>query len=155
MRPAPKRLRTEPGFTLVEVLVALAVIAIGLVAVLAVAARSGRVDSELQQQTFAAWVASNQIERMRLQPKWPSVGDSDGTVTLAGQKWHWKATVANTQDPDLRRVTMSVATDDAQDEPVTQMLGFLGRKTGGTPPGLPSPGGDQNQPHPPKNGGGR
>ncbi len=66
MQPAPQRQRIESGFTLIEVLVALAVIAIGLVAVLAVAARSGRVDSELQQQTFAAWVANNQLERMRL-----------------------------------------------------------------------------------------
>lgn len=148
----PHRLRqTESGFTLVEVLVALAVIAIGLVAVLAVAARSGSVDSELQQRTFAAWVASNQLERMRLQPKWPSIGDSDGTITLAGQDWHWKATVDKTEDPDLRRVTISVATADAPTDPVTQMLGFLGRSSD-QPPGLPGAGG--SQPHPPKNKGG-
>jgi len=151
MRPAPQRLRTEPGFTLIEVLVALAVIAIGLVAVLAVAARSGRVDSELQQQTFAAWVASNQLERMRLSPQWPDIGESDGKVTLADEDWEWKATVAKTQDPDLRRVTISVATADAPDDSVTQLLGFLGRPLS-KPTGLPSPG--NQQPHPPKSGGG-
>lgn len=151
MLPAPPRRRTEPGFTLIEVLVALAVIAIGLVAVLAVAGRSGRVDSELQQQTFASWVAGNEIEHMRLAPKWPAIGDSNGDVTLAGQKWHWKATVAKTEDPDLRRVTVSVATEDDQDNPVTQLTGFLG-KTTGAPTALPTPGG--NQPHSPKDGGG-
>jgi len=152
MQPAPPRQRIESGFTLIEVLVALAVIAIGLVAVLAVAARSGRVDSDLQQQTFAAWVASNQLERMRLSPKWPDIGESDGKVTLADQDWKWKATVVKTQDADLRRVTISVATADAPDDPVTRLLGFLGRSLS-KPVGLPSPG--NQQPHPPKTGGGR
>ena len=152
MLPAPRRPRTEPGFTLIEVLVALAVIAIGLVAVIAVAARSGRVDSELQQQTFASWVASNQIERMLLSPKWPAVGDSNGKITLAGQDWEWKATVAKTQDPDLRRVTISVATEENPDDSVTKLIGFLGRPLS-KPVGLPGSGGSK-QPHPPKGGGG-
>ncbi|MGA7965963.1 MAG: type II secretion system minor pseudopilin GspI [Gammaproteobacteria bacterium] len=150
MPPAPPHRQIDHGFTLIEVLVALAVIAIGLVAVMAVAARSGRVDSELQQRTFAAWVASNQMERMRLDSKWPGLGSSDGKITLADQDWHWKATVAKTEDPDLRRVTLSVATEAKPDDPVTQLLGFLGR-----PPSNPTslPGSGANPAHP--NQGGR
>jgi general secretion pathway protein I len=139
MQPVPLRPEIERGFTLIEVLVALAVIAIGLVAVLTVAARSGRVDFELQQRTFAAWVASNQIERMRLTPTWPSIGTSDGKVTLAGRDWHWKAIVAKTADPDLRRITISVATAAAPDDSITQLLGFLGRPLS-KPVGLPGSG---------------
>ena len=139
MQPAPPRPEIERGFTLIEVLVALAVIAIGLVAVLTVAARSGRVDFELQQRTFAAWVASNQMERMRLTPTWPSIGTRDGKVTLAGRDWHWKAIVAKTADPDLRRVTISVATAAAPDDSITQLLGFLGRPLS-KPVGLPGSG---------------
>lgn len=144
MLPAPPHRRIETGFTLIEVLVALAVIAIGLVAVLAVAARSGRVDSNLQQRTFAAWVASNQIERMRLASKWPGLGTSDGKITLADQKWHWKAKVAKTEDPDLRRVTLSVATEAKPDDPVTRLLGFIGRPSS-EPPSLPGSGSDQTR----------
>ncbi len=139
MQPAPLHPKIERGFTLIEVLVALAVIAIGLVAVLAVAARSGRVDFELQQRTFAAWVASNQIERMRLAATWPSIGTRDGKVTLADRDWHWKAIVAKTADPDLRRVTMSVATAAAPNDSITQLLGFLGRPLS-KPIGLPGAG---------------
>lgn len=149
MLPVSPHRRLERGFTLIEVLVALAVIAIGLVAVLAVAARSGRVDSSLQQRTFAAWVASNQLERMRLATKWPGLGTSDGKVTLAGQEWHWKATVAKTEDPDLRRVTLSVATESTPDDPVTRLLGFIGKPLS-KPPGLPGSG--TGQTHPDKGG---
>ncbi|MGH8127984.1 MAG: type II secretion system minor pseudopilin GspI [Gammaproteobacteria bacterium] len=149
MLPVLPHRRIERGFTLIEVLVALAVIAIGLVAVLAVAARSGRVDSELQQRTFAAWVASNQMERMRLASNWPGLGKSDGKITLADQDWHWKATVDKTEDPDLRRVTLSVATEAKPDDPVIQLLGFLG-KPSSSPGSLPGSG--ANPTHPDKGG---
>lgn len=152
MQPAVQRQRIEPGFTLIEVLVALFVIGMGLVAVIAVAARSGQVDSQLQQQTFASWVATNQLERMRLSPKWPAIGDSNGKITLAGEDWHWKATVVKTQDPDLRRVTISVATNENPHDSVTKLIGFLGRPLS-KPIGLPGTGGN-TQPHPPKGGGG-
>ena len=134
MLPVPANRSTDSGFTLIEVLVALAVIALGLSAVVAVAARSGRVDSQLQQHTFASWVASNEIARLRLKKNWPDVGTSDGKVTLAGQDWHWKAKVAKTQDPDLRRVDVTVATEDKQDDAIITLVGFIGRP-------LPHPGG--------------
>ena len=119
--------RTELGFTLIEVVVALAIIAIGLAAVVAVAARSGRIDAELQQRTFAAWVASNRMTQFRLDEHWPDLGTQDGKVKLADQQWHWKATVKKTQDPDLRRVRIDVATAAKPDDTVTELLGFIGK----------------------------
>lgn len=127
MLPVPANRSTESGFTLIEVLIALFIIAIGLTAVVAVAARSGRIDSQLQQHTFASWVASNQIARMRLKKNWPEVGTSDGKVTLADQDWHWKAKVSKTQDPDLRRVDVTVSTEDKQNDAIITLIGFIGR----------------------------
>lgn len=152
MLPAQaRRPRTDSGFTLIEVLVALAVIAIGLAGVVAVAIRSGRVDASLQQRSFAGWVASNQMVRLRLQPNWPDLGTEDGKVTLARQKWHWKVTVAKTPDPDLRRVTLEVATAAKPDDPVTTLIGFIGKPLP-KPQGVPTPGGPNAQ-HPQKGGG--
>ena len=146
------RNRTEHGFTLIEVLVALAIIAIGLAAVVAVAARSGFIDANLQQRTFAAWVATNRMTRLRLDSQWPDLGTQDGKVTLADQQWHWKATVVKTQDPDLRRVTIDVATADKPDDTVTELIGFIGKPLP-KPQGLPAIGGGSSPKHPDKGSG--
>jgi len=131
-----RRGRPAPGFTLIEVLVALAVIAIGLLAVLAVGARSGSVAAGLQERTFADWVAANEIARLRASRKWPGVGESDGKVTLATRDWHWHATIDGTADPDLRRVTVTVSPADDHDDTITQLVGFIG-KPSANPSGQP------------------
>ncbi len=146
--------RTESGFTLIEVVIALAIIAIGLAAVVAIAARSGRIDAGLQQRTFAAWVATNRMTRLRIDSHWPSLGTQDGEVKLADQQWHWKATVDKTQDPDLRRVTIDVATAAKPDETVTELIGFIGKPLP-KPTQRSKPGsGNGNPQHPDKGKGG-
>ncbi|MGH8271687.1 MAG: type II secretion system minor pseudopilin GspI [Gammaproteobacteria bacterium] len=133
-----KRPGVSRGFTLIEVLVALAVIAIGLLAVLAVASQGTRISSELQQRNFANWVAQNEIARLHLDPKWPKLGDSNDDVEMASQKWHWEATVEKTQDPDLRRVTITVSLASQPDQSVTKMIAFIGRPPP-EPVALPTP----------------
>lgn len=135
-----RRRRTDDAFTLIEVLIALAVIAIGLLAVLAVAARSGQVAANLQNHAFAQWIAQNRLTELRLSPKWPAVGESDDDVTFADRKWHWHVTVANTADPDLRRATVEVALADSPHDPITQLIGFIGKpgSTQGVVPAAPA-----------------
>lgn len=132
--------RTDGAFTLIEVLIALAVIAIGLLAVMTVAARSGEVAASLQNHTFAQWIAQNRLTQLRLSPQWPKIGESDDDVTFAGRKWRWHVTVADTADPDLRRATVEVAFVDSPDDPITQLIGFIGKpnSTQGVPPAAPA-----------------
>lgn len=102
-------MKRRAGFTLLEVLVALAVLAIAMSAIIHAATQSIRGVAALREQTFAGWVALNQVNQLLLESKpWPSEGRRVGKADLAGRTWRWEAQFAKTDDPDLRRVEMTV-----------------------------------------------
>ena len=73
------------GFTLIEVLVALAIVAIGMAAVLGALTSSANTVSYLRDKTFAQWVALNQIATLRLSGQMTATGNSDGNTDFAGR----------------------------------------------------------------------
>ena len=102
-------MKRRAGFTLLEVLVALAVLAIAMSAIIRAATQSVETVSVLREQTFASWVALNQVNQLLLDAKpWPDEGSRAGKADLAGRAWRWEARFAKTEDPDLRRVVMTV-----------------------------------------------
>ncbi|HVS77205.1 MAG TPA: type II secretion system minor pseudopilin GspI [Steroidobacteraceae bacterium] len=98
------------GFTLIEVLVALAIVAIGMAAVLEALTSSANTAMYLQDKTFAEWVAFNRIETVRLTSSNPPPdGDSNGTVDYAGRSWEWRQKVSDLeQAPGVRRIVVDV-----------------------------------------------
>jgi general secretion pathway protein I len=100
--------RPGRGFTLVEMLVAVAVLAIAMAAILTGMARHADNAGYLREKTVALWVAHNHLTELELQSGWPNVGKSDGEVEMAGKKWKWVAEVKKTSDDHLRRVDISV-----------------------------------------------
>jgi len=126
--------RRARGFTLLEVLIALAVLAIGMMAVISSAGSSTRVDGQLRDKTFADWVAMNELTTLRLGGSWPS-DTVNGDADMGGQKWHWTATFTKTADPDLLRVDVSVSSPDNKDQELAVVTGFMGNpSTGGHAP---------------------
>ncbi len=101
------------GFTLVEVLVALVIVAFGMGAVLA--ALSSAADSiiRLREKTFAEWVGFNQLSATRLKAGLPSTGDTGGVVEFAAARWRWQQTVTAMDIPGLRRIVIRVRRADA------------------------------------------
>jgi general secretion pathway protein I len=122
------------GFTLIEVLVALAVVSMAMLAVIGSAGQSTRTVAALRDRTFAEWVAANRLTELRLAPDWPALGDSDGDSQLAGEQWHWKVHVKKTADPDLRRIEIDVAHKDTPDSTVESLVGFIAKQTPPAPP---------------------
>jgi general secretion pathway protein I len=104
--------RAGAGFTLIEVVVAVAVVALGLAAAFSSITRTAAFTTRLQERTLATWIAQNRIVEFRLQPAAPEVGRSDGDVEFAGQDWVWNAEVIATQVETLRRVEVEVRHDD-------------------------------------------
>jgi general secretion pathway protein I len=118
--------RNKPvfGFTLIELVVALAVLAIGMTAVLNAASQAGHAGAFLKQRTVAHWVASNQAAEFSINREWPDPGVITGTETMAEQTWQWEAEVQSTVVPELRLVTIRVTLDG---EEVASLVTFLGK----------------------------
>lgn len=104
-------MRGARGFTLIEVLVALAVVAIGMAAVLEALTSSANAAVYLREKTFAQWVALNQVERVRLSTQFgqfPGTGTSTGHVRFANRSWHWRQRIAQTQVAGVERIVVDV-----------------------------------------------
>ena len=138
MRRALHRAR---GFTLIEVLVALAIVAIGMAAVMGALTSSANTISYLRDKTFAQWVALNQIANLRLSGQQPPTGNSDGDTDFAGRSWHWRQEVVATQIPGVERIDISVRPADlkAGDDQgwFTTVSGIQGDALGTPSPAVP------------------
>jgi general secretion pathway protein I len=109
-RPSIRLLRRRlgTGFTLIEVLIAVTILAIAMGAVISGMARFADNAASLREKTVALWVAHNRLTEIDLEPGWPAIGKSDGEVEMAGVEWHWFVTVSETPDPDVRRIEIRV-----------------------------------------------
>jgi general secretion pathway protein I len=98
------------GFTLIEVLVALVIVAFGVGAVLSALSSSAVNVSALREKTLAQWVALNQIADVRLNLQAPQPGTSEGDVkNFANGNWHWQQIItAMDQIPGLMQITVKV-----------------------------------------------
>ncbi len=135
MKRAGRPVRRAKGFTLIEVLVALAVAAIGLAAVLAVVTNTARSATGVRERTFAAWIANNRIVETRLSGTFPSVDRTSGDLDYAGLKWKWEQTVTQTDVPGIRRLEVRVRLADAPDDAyLATVTGFAGRTQMAAPP---------------------
>ena len=122
VRALPRR----AGFTLLEVMIALLVIALGVAAVINTTSESGWKSSQLRQKTIASWVAQNQIAEFRARRVWNNATRHSGEVEMAGATWQWELRITATDDPDLRRLDVDVylADDEVRKASLT---GFVGR----------------------------
>ncbi|PIE83405.1 MAG: type II secretion system protein GspI [Candidatus Contendobacter odensis] len=97
------------GFTLLEVLVALAVLAIAMGAIIHATTQSIANTYSLREQTFARWVASNTVNSFLLDPApWPEKATRKGDVELANRTWRWEARFSETDDEDLSQLKVNV-----------------------------------------------
>ena len=116
--------RSTAGFTLIEVVVALAVLAVGMTAVLYSTSQAANAGTFLKQRTVAHWVASNRAAELSINKEWLEPGFSNGTETMAGQTWRWETEVQDTVVPELRLVTIRVTLDG---EEMASLVTFLSR----------------------------
>ncbi len=110
---ASARMRPERGFTLIEVLVALAIVTIGMAALLGALSSSADSVGYLRDKTLAEWVALNRVAEVRLSLQRPTKGKTSGDVEMAGRHWTWQQEVLETEIKGILRVDVSAKPADA------------------------------------------
>lgn len=107
-------MRRHRGFTLIEVVIALFVIALGMGALLATIVSAADNAGHLRDKSLAEWIALNHISEVRLASTKPATGVTNGEVEFAGTKWRWQQTVSDPGMAGILRIDVSVAhADDA------------------------------------------
>ncbi len=124
------RSRSSRGFTLLEVMIALVIVALSLTAVAASMSQMIFNSKMMRDRTYASWIAQNRIAEIRLAPATPDVGASNGEVQYANVDWTWRAVVSETGVDDLYRIDVSVSFAGSDDN-IRTVTGFVG------PPGAP------------------
>ncbi|HTW38566.1 MAG TPA: type II secretion system minor pseudopilin GspI [Steroidobacteraceae bacterium] len=132
--------RAQRGFTLIEVLVALAIVAIGMSAVLVSVGSSADSAVYLRDKTFAEWIALNQLAQTRLNAQAPSIGTTDGQLDYAGRHWHWRQVVSDGGFPGILRIDVTVQQADTPKGENAPWIGSVSGAFGNalTPPRLTS-----------------
>ena len=119
-------LRNSRGFTLLEIMVALAVLALAMGALVKTSSDYTSNQTYLRDRTMTAWVARNVLVQHQLENQWPRVGERKGTLEMGWQEWEWLAKITQTEEEKLRRIDVEVRAIDSEDEdPITVLSGFL------------------------------
>ena len=102
----------QRGFTLIEVLVALVIVALGMSALLETLGSAADTATWLREKTFAQWIGFNQLETVRLSGTLPSNGTTDGELDYAGSHWRWRQLVSGLGFPGLFLIEVKVEPAD-------------------------------------------
>lgn len=119
------------GFTLIEVLAALVIVALGMLGVIQAVTQTARNGTYLREKTLAHWIGLNLITERRLESSPPEVSESSDEVEFAGRRWRWTLRVTQTQVESLRRMDVSVRAADAPEgSALATITGFYGTAIG-------------------------
>jgi general secretion pathway protein I len=119
------------GFTLIEIMIALTIFAVVSAALVRNASMSVRQTAIVTERTLAWWVGENQLSEMRSvsrDPKnYPAIGNKNISVRMAQIDWEIQVDVKSTQNENMRRIEISVFSDNDLDVPLANIHGFLGK----------------------------
>jgi len=130
------RSRRAGGFTLVEILVALAVLAIALTATARSLGAAIDTTAALRDRTLARWVAEDRLTELELSRQWPDLDVKESDADMGGRAFRWRQETGVTPAARMRRVEVSV-TLKGTDSTLAKMTGFIEQTApqAGLPPG--------------------
>ena len=127
-----RNLPPSRGFTLIEVLVALMVVAMGLAALMVAVSGTARTSGYLRDKTLAQWMALNRISEVRLNITKFGQNTDIGEINFGNRTWHYDTRYFDTSIATMKRVVVRVYAGDAKTKgtPLAESTGFLGTSVG-------------------------
>jgi general secretion pathway protein I len=117
------------GMTLLEVLVALFIFALTGTAVMKAASDHLIGVGQIEDITFATWVANNRLTQLNIDNTWPIKNNQKGEQEMARRKWYWQQRVIKTADSDMVQVEVSVGLDEQYKGTVITVKTFIAKQT--------------------------
>ncbi len=115
------------GFTLIEIMVAMAIIAIALASLMKASGNHTHSAAYLKSKTLAHYVAMNEVTRLQISNEWPDLGSSSKSTEMAGIEWYWTREVEKTGDEsgNIRSVKFTIYQDDGYTQNLAQVQGYI------------------------------
>ena len=113
------------GFTLIEILIALAIVAIGLAAAVRATSQVTAGAENARVRLVASWVAQDRLAERSARGDWPAPGTVSGSATQGPFAFAWRESVSTTAEPSLRRIDIAIAETARPDYVVARLTGYL------------------------------
>ena len=113
------------GFTLIEVLIGMAIIAVTLAAASRAAGHAIETSNEMKRRVIADLVAQNRLEMHKARHDWLAPGKLTGEETQAGIIMIWKEAITDTPNPAFRKIEVEVFAAENPDYQLRRLVGFL------------------------------
>ena len=120
-------MRSRRGFTLIEILVALAILAVALAAAVRSAGVAADTTLGLKDRVVAGWIVQDRVAEYAVRPLWPDIGTRQGNADQAGVQFVWRETVSGTPNPRFRRIEVQVFPARTPDHAAARLVGYAVR----------------------------
>lgn len=117
--------QAQRAFTLLEVLIALAMLAIVLTAAFRGINLTASQAAELGERHMGQWIAQNRLAETRMMGRFPDTGTTEGKIDQGGLQFRWREEVRATDNPLFRRVEVKVFSSSGTQ--LTKLLGFASK----------------------------